>query len=178
MTFEEKLISSETVYEGKVVSLRKDLVTTVNGQSYREILEHSGGAVIIPITDDNKIVMVKQFRYAAGRVMLEVPAGKTDPGETPEETARRELREETGYTASELRFLTRMYPTPGYSKEVLNIFIARGLTPGETDFDDSEAIDLEYMDIDELEQMVLSGQIEDGKTQVAVLLASRLTGRR
>ena len=178
MTFEEKTVSSETIYKGKVVTLRKDLVTTVCGESYREVLEHSGGAVIIPITDDNKIVMVKQFRYAAGRVMLEVPAGKTDPGEDPEKTAHRELKEETGYSASELTFLTRMYPTPGYSSEILYIYAARGLTPGETHFDDSEAIDIEYMDIDELEQMVLSGQIEDGKTQVAVLLAGRLIGRR
>lgn len=178
MTFEEKMIKSETVYSGKVLNLRCDRVTTVNGESYREVVEHSGGAVIVALTDDGKIVMVKQFRYAAGRVMLEVPAGKTDPGEDPYETAARELREETGYTASELKLLTRMYPTPGYSKEVLSIFLARGLTPGETDFDDSEAIDLEYYTPDELEEMVLSGKIEDGKTQVAILLVTRLLKRR
>ena len=172
MTFEEKTISSETVYKGKILTLKRDRVMTVGGESVREVIEHSGGAVIIPMTDDGKIVMVKQYRYAAGRVMLEVPAGKTDPGEGPEETARRELREETGYTASEMRFLARMYPTPGYSKEILYIYLALGLTPGETDFDDSEAIDLEYMDLDELEEMVLSGKIEDGKTQTAILMAA------
>ena len=98
MTFEEKTLNSQRIYEGKIINLRKDQVTVSNGTSYREIIEHNGGAVLAAVTEDEKMVMVRQFRKPAERMMLEVPAGKIDPGEQPLEAALRELKEETGYT--------------------------------------------------------------------------------
>ena len=99
MTFEEKTLKSERIYEGTIINLRRDKVTVQHGTSYREIVEHNGGAVLAAVTDRGRLVMVRQFRKPAERVMLEVPAGKIDPGEKPEEAAVRELKEETGYTA-------------------------------------------------------------------------------
>ncbi len=172
MVFEEKTLSTEMIYEGKILNLRKDKVTTRNGSSYREIVEHAGGALIAAVTDGRKLVMVRQYRKAAGRTMLEVPAGKRDGNELPETVASRELREETGYTAGKLIHLTRIFTSPGYSQEVLDLFIAFDLTKGDTDFDDNEAIDIYEYPIDELVGMVMSGEIEDGKTQTAILMTA------
>ncbi len=175
MTFEEKTISTERIYEGTILNLRKDKVTVANGVSYREIVEHRGGAVIAAVKEDGTMIMVKQFRKPAERVMLEVPAGKIEAGETDaEKTALRELKEETGYSAEHIRLLTRMYPSVGYAEEVLYIYLCTGLTAGETDFDDNEAIDIEEYPIDELYQMVMDGRIEDGKSQVAILMVKGL----
>lgn len=171
MTFEEKTISSQKIYEGAILNLRKDKVTVRNGESFREIVEHRGGAVIAAVKEDGTMIMVRQYRKPAGRVMLEVPAGKTDPGETnPEMTALRELKEETGYTAKNIRLLTRMYPSVGYSEEVLYIYLCTDLTAGETDFDENEAIDICEYPVETLYQMVMQGEIEDGKSQVTILM--------
>ncbi len=175
MTFEEKTLRSERIYEGTILNVRRDKVTVQNGTSFREIVEHRGGAVIAAVKDDGTMIMVKQFRKPAERVMLEVPAGKIEPGETDtEKTALRELKEETGYTASHIRMLTRMYPSVGYSEEILYIYLCTGLTAGETEFDDNEAIDICEYPIEELYRMVLDGRIEDGKSQVAILLVRGL----
>ena len=139
MIFEEKTIKSDRIYEGSILNLRRDKVTVLHGTSYREIVEHNGGAVLAAITDEGKMVMVRQFRKPAERVMLEVPAGKIDPGEKPEETAKRELAEETGYRARHVRYLTEFYPSVGYAEEVLYLYLCTGLTPGETNFDENEA---------------------------------------
>ena len=106
MTFEEKTIKSERIYEGAIINLRRDEVTVQNGTSMREIIEHNGGAVLAAVTSEGKLVMVRQYRKPAGRVMLEVPAGKIDPGESAEAAAKRELKEETGYTAGKIKFLS------------------------------------------------------------------------
>lgn len=177
MVYEEKTLRSERIYEGTILNLRRDTVTVINGESHREIIEHNGGAVIAAITDDNKIVMVRQYRKPAGRVMLELPAGKRDGNEAHEVTAARELKEETGYTAYDMRFLTRMYTSPGYSEEILYIYLARNLTPGETDFDDNEAIDIVEIPLDEAVEMVLAGKIEDGKSQAGILMAKAVIDR-
>lgn len=169
MTFEEKTLNSEMIYRGAILNLRRDKVTVINGESYREIIEHNGGALVAALTEDNKLVMVKQYRKPACRVMLEVPAGKRDGTEAGEDVARRELKEETGYEAGEIIHLGSMYTSPGYSEEVLDMYLALNLTKGDTDFDDNEAIDIEEYPLDELVEMVMKGQIQDGKTQLIIL---------
>lgn len=171
MIFEEKTLNSERIYEGKILNLRRDKVTVVNGTSYREIVEHNGGSVAAAITDDGKIVMVKQYRKAVDRVVLEAPAGKIEGDEDPLATVKRELREETGYTADRIELLTAMEPSVGYTSETLYIYLATGLTPGETDFDENEAIDVVEYDFDEIYKMAADGRIRDAKTIIAVLLA-------
>ncbi len=172
MTFEEKTISSEVVYDGIILKLRKDLVETVNGiPSYREILEHRGGVALVAVTDDNKLVMVSQFRKPVERVMLEIPAGKIEEDENPMETAIRELKEETGFTAKNISLLSRYYPSVGYSCECLYIYLCTGLTPGDTAFDDTEAIDISFMDFKEAFEKVVNGEIEDGKTALGIMQA-------
>ena len=172
MIFEEKTISSKMIYEGRILNLRKDTVYVIGDKvSEREIVEHSGGVAIAAITNDNKMVMVRQFRKAAGKAILEAPAGKLEKGEVHIETAIRELREETGYTASEIKFLTKFYAAVGYSEDITYIYLCTGLTAGETEFDDHEAIDIIEYDLNELYEMVISGEIEDAKTIIAILMA-------
>jgi len=172
MIFEEKTISSQMLYEGRILNLRKDTVEVADGSvSAREIVEHNGGVAIVAITDDNKMIMVKQFRKAAEKVILEVPAGKCEKNEDPMITATRELKEETGYTAANIKFLTKFYSSVGYSAEMIHMYLCTGLTPGETDFDENEDIETIEYDLDELHEMVISGEIEDAKTIIAILLA-------
>lgn len=175
MTFEEKTLETERIFEGVVINLRRDKVTVENGTSYREIIEHNGGAVLAAVTDEGKLVMVRQYRKPAQRVMLEVPAGKIDKGETPLEAATRELKEETGYTPSKVEYLTEFYPSVGYSEEVLYLYLCTGLTAGETCPDENEALDIEEIDIDTLHRMVISGEIHDAKTIIAVMIVKNLT---
>ena len=174
MTFEEKTLKSEKIYEGAIINLRRDKVTVQGGTSYREIIEHNGGAVIAALTEDKKLVMVRQYRKPADKVMLEVPAGKIDPGEKPLDAAVRELKEETGYTAAKVEFLTQFYPSVGYSEEVLYLYLCTGLTPGETNFDENEAIDIEEVELDRLFKMAMSGEIDDAKTLIAILMVKAL----
>ncbi len=177
MTFEEKTISSETIYEGAILKLRKDKVTVINGESYREIVEHRGGSVIVPIDEEGNVIMVRQFRKPVEKVILEVPAGKIDPGEDPLETAKRELEEETGISAKEITHLTDIYPSVGYSQETLYIYMATGLSYGQTHPDENEAIDIVKMPMEEAVKMVFDGKIKDAKSVVGLLMASQLIGR-
>ena len=174
MTFEEKTLETEMIYKGAIINLRRDKVTVENGTSYREIIEHNGGAVLAAVTDEGKMVMVRQYRKPAERVMLEVPAGKIDAGETPLETARRELKEETGYTPSKVEYLTDFYPSVGYSEEVLYLYLCTGLTAGETCPDENEALDILEIDIEELYRMVLNAEIRDAKTIIAIMMVRSL----
>lgn len=174
MIFEEKTLSSEYIYEGKILKLRKDRVTVPEGESYREIIEHNGGSVIVPVDEDGNIIMIRQFRKPVERVMLEAPAGKIDPGEDPFETAKRELREETGITAENIVHLTDILPTVGYSGETLYLYMATGLSYGERDLDENEAIDVVKMPFEEVCDKIYSGEIMDAKTVVAVLFAKKL----
>lgn len=174
MSFNEKTISSEIKYKGKILNLRIDTVESVNGESTREIVEHSGGAVVLPLLPNKNVVMIRQFRKPIERDVLEIPAGKIEQGESPEETAFRELREETGYKANNMTLLTKMYPSVGYSEELLYIYLATDLEPGETDFDENEDIDTYSYHIDDLYEMVMEGKIQDAKTQVAILMTVEL----
>ena len=174
MSFNEKTISSEIKYKGKILNLRIDTVESVNGESTREIVEHSGGAVVLPLLPNKNVVMIRQFRKPLERDVLEIPAGKIEQGESPEETAFREFQEETGYKANNMTLLTKMYPSVGYSEELLYIYLATDLEPGETDFDENEDIDTYSYHIDDLYEMVMEGKIQDAKTQVAILMTVEL----
>ncbi len=174
MSFNEKTISSEIKYKGKILNLRIDTVGSVNGESTREIVEHSGGAVVLPLFPNKNVIMIRQFRKPIERDVLEIPAGKIEQGESPEETAFRELHEETGYMAKNMTLLTKMYPSVGYSEELLYIYLATDLEPGETDFDENEDIDSYSYHIDDLHEMVMEGKIQDAKTQVAILMTVEL----
>lgn len=171
MSFEEKTISSEIVYEGPVFRVRKHLVETVGGQSVRDVVEHSGGAIMLAVNSDGHILLERQYRKALGHDFIELPAGKADPGEAPEVTASRELSEETGYIARDVRHLVSFYPTCGYSNEYLHIYICKDLIKGETHLDKDECIDLEWRSVDEIIDLIMKGEIEDSKTIIGILFA-------
>ena len=171
MSFEEKTIESKVVYEGPIFKIRKHKVETVAGESYRDVLEHNGGSAMVAITDEGKILLVGQFRKALEKVLLELPAGKLDPGEDPKATALRELKEETGYTAESIEYLLTITPSCGYSNELLYIYLCKGLTPGDVDWDDTEDLDIYEYEADEIIDMIKSGQIIDAKTIAGVLYA-------
>ena len=175
MIFEEKTIDSKIVYEGPVFKVRHHVVESVGGEAVRDIVEHSGGSIMVAVTDEGKILMERQYRKALEKGFLELPAGKADPGEDPVVTATREFTEETGYTAGTVKHLISFYPTCGYSNEYLHVFLCRDLTPGETHWDDTECIELLEYDAGELVDMIMSGEIEDSKTIIGVLYA-RMAG--
>lgn len=178
MIFEEKTISSEMIYEGAILNLRKDKVTVKDGKTaYREIIEHNGAVALVPITADNKVVMVRQYRKACEKAILEIPAGKIDADEEPLVCAARELREETGYTAADIRYMTSFYVACGYSKEKISIYLCTGLEAGDTDFDEDEALDIIEIPFNELYDMCLNDEIEDSKTIVGILMAKEILAR-
>ena len=175
MTFKEETISSEMIYEGAIMNVRRDKVTVKDGQtSFREIIEHNGGAAVVALKDDGKVVMVKQFRKPFERDVLEIPAGKIEIGEDPKVTVIRELKEETGYTAKNVDLICKYAPSVGYTTEVLYIYKATGLTPGETNFDPQEALDTIELPLTEVVEMIKKGEILDGKTMTGILLTKEL----
>lgn len=172
MTFEEKTLKREIVYEGRILNLVKEEVMTVSGKpAIREMIEHNGGVGLVAIADDGKIVMVKQFRKALEQDMLEIPAGKLEKGEDPLEAAARELEEETGYKAENIEFMTKYYPSVGYIRECLYLYLCTGLSRGEAHPDDDEAIDTYMYTMDELEKMIAAGELSDGKSMAALFAA-------
>ncbi len=165
----EKKISSEKIYDGVVVKLRKDKIITQRGvESYREVISHGGGACVLAVKD-GKVLLEKQFRYAYGEEIYELPAGKRDKGEDFFLTARRELEEETGLIPLNLKKITEIYPTPGYTDEVIGIFYADEFEKGEIHFDDTEDLTSEWVDLNEVYKMIESGEIKDSKTLIALL---------
>lgn len=170
--FEEKTLSREEIFKGKVIDVAVDEVQLPDGSTAtRELVFHPGAVAIIPITADDKLVMVKQFRKPLEKVILEIPAGKIDPGETvPIETARRELEEETGYSAQVLEPVTEMYVSPGFANEILHIFYAEGLTKVENPLpqDEDEVLELYELTLEEAKQEIRNGLICDAKTLFAV----------
>lgn len=171
MTFEEKTIKSDIVYEGPVFKIRKHIVDTVDGPSVRDVLEHGGGAVIIAVKDDGKIIMERQFRKPMEDVIWELPAGKRDFKEDSLETAKRELEEETGYVAGNIKHLLSYCPTCGYSNEILDIYICRNLSNGTKNLDPTECIDIVELFPDEIIDMIMKNEIYDSKTIIGILFA-------
>lgn len=176
--FEEKQIEREEIYDGAVLHVVKDKILLPDGNtSYREFCLHKGAVAVIPITDDNEAVMVRQFRYAHHREFLEIPAGKFDfIGEDPLEAAKRELVEETGAVAEKYTYLGILDTTPALIDEKIHMFLAEGLTFGEMHPDEDEFLSVERIPLKVLIDMVMNGEIRDGKTQIAVLKAARIRG--
>lgn len=165
----EKKLSTEKIYDGVVVKLRKDKIVLENGvETYREIISHGGGACILAVKD-GKILLEKQFRYAYGEEIYEIPAGKRDLGEDFYLTAKRELEEETGLIPLNLKKITEIYPTPGYTDEVIAIFYADEFEKGEVHFDETEFLTSEWVEQEEVFKMIENGEIKDGKTLIALL---------
>ena len=175
MDMKETLISREDIFRGRVVSLHVDKVRLPNGhESVRECVEHNGGVAILALDDDNNVLTVTQYRYVFGREMLEIPAGKLEPGEDPVSAALRELREETGASPDEFLPLGTILPSPGCYGETLHLFLARGLHFGAARPDEDEFLRADRIPFDEMVRRVLRGEIADGKTVAAVLKAKCL----
>lgn len=166
----EKKTGGEVIYEGKVIKVEKDTVVLPDGkETKREVVRHRGGAALLLIKE-GKVLLERQFRYAYGEVVWEIPAGKLEAGEKPESTAVRELEEEAGLKADEISLLCKIYPTPGYSDEIIYIYEVGAVSDGKTCFDEDERLTLEWVDLDVAYKMIKSGQIKDAKTVVALLM--------
>lgn len=175
MNLEEKQISAEYKFKGKIVNLRVDEALLPNGATaLREVVEHNGGICVVPITENGEVLMVEQYRYPYSEVVLEIPAGKRDGDEEPLEGGKRELKEETGATAANYTFLGELYPTPGYCGEIIYMYLATDLSYGETDPDEDEFLNIKRIPLEEAVEMIMNGEIKDAKTQTAILKAERI----
>lgn len=174
MELTEKTLSSELKYSGVIVDVTLDRAQLVDGRKVlREVVHHPGGVSVLPVDDEGNCYLVRQFRYPPMRQVLEIPAGKRERGEEPLTCAVRELGEETGFTADRFVDLGHFYATPGYSTEVIYVYLATGLHPGKSHPDDGEFLNVEKISLDTLTDMAMRGELVDGKTLIAVLKASR-----
>lgn len=175
MEFMETRVDGETKYIGKIVNVYLDNIVLHDGsKAFREVVEHPGGVTVLPIDDEGNCYMVRQFRYPMHRMMLEAPAGKLEKGEDVALCAERELSEETGFTADEMIYLGAFCTSPGFSTEVLHIYLARGLHAGASHPDEGEFLNVEKIPLDKLFKMVMENEIDDGKTVIAILKAKYL----
>ncbi len=178
MNLKEELIESQVLYRGRVVTLRIDTVRLPNGRiARREIVEHHGAVAIVPLLDSETVLLIRQYRQAVGEVLLEIPAGTLEPGESPEACAQRELEEETGYRAGQMRKLFSQYLAPGYSQEVLHVYLAESLQPTRQQLDEDELTELVPTPLHQIADMILEGTIKDSKTIAGLLMTLRLLGR-
>ena len=175
MNLEEKQLSFDYKFKGRIINLRVDEALLPNGATAtREVVEHNGGICVVPITENGEVLMVEQYRYPYGEGILEIPAGKRDGNEEPLEGGKRELREETGAVAENYTFLGELYPTPGYCGEVIYMYLATGLSFGETDPDDDEFLNVKKIPLEKAVDMIMKGEIKDAKTQTAILKVERM----
>ena len=165
-------ISSNHVFEGRLLNLRVDTVAMPDGtETVREIVEHEDASVIVPLDKDGNIIMVLQYRYSIRQALLELPAGLVEKLESPASCAQREFREETGYSASTLTELGGFWPSPGFCNEFIHVFLAKDLEYNPLEADDDENIKVVTFPFDKVMQMVSDGQIKDGKTIIALGMA-------
>lgn len=170
----EHVIGTRQIYDGHIIDLRVDTVKLPNGhQSQREIVTHHGAVCVVPIRTDGTVLMVRQFRLATGRVLLEIPAGTIETGEDPAECAARELEEETGFKPGVLQKLFHAFLSPGYSTEIVHAYAATDMTPGTVHLDAGENVRTEAIPLEEIAARIQSGEIEDAKTIAALLMALR-----
>lgn len=172
----EKKVSSREIYNGVILHVVKDDVTLPNGNpAFREVIRHVGAVAVVPLTEDGKVIVERQYRYPMDMVITEIPAGKLDSKEEDHlAAAKRELQEETGITADEWTDLGVYFPTPAYSDEKIYVYLARGLHRGEQNLDEDEFLHVQEVPLEELVDQVMDGTIYDGKTQFAILKTARL----
>lgn len=174
----EKTLSSSLLHRGRHFDFLQDEVELPDGRrTKRDVVRHPGAVAMVPVLPDGRIVLVRQYRYAAGKKLLEIPAGTLEPGEDPIECAARELREETGFEAGEMRGLLSCFMAPGYSSEVIHFFAARDLREVGTELEPDEAIENEVLELGEVLEMIRDNTIEDAKTIVGIMNLSLGIGR-
>lgn len=167
--FTEKTLSSETIYNGKIINVQLDEVELPNGKtSKRELVYHPGAVAVIALTEEDRILMVRQFRKPLGRSIVEVPAGKLEKGEDPEKCARRELEEETGYRSENMSHVASFYTSPGFSDELIHLYFTDQLIKGKQNPDEDEFVELMEVTLDEALELVKKKEIYDAKTAYAV----------
>jgi ADP-ribose pyrophosphatase len=166
----EERVSSRRIFDGRVVHLRVDTVRRDGRETTREIIEHEPVIAVIPLDEQGRLLLVKQYRSPVEKELLEIPAGGIEPGETPEEAVIREMQEETGYRPGKLVRLGGFYSTPGFSNEYLHIFLATELVPGRLYAEDTDEIELVRVSLDDAHSLIASGKIEDSKTLAALIL--------
>lgn len=178
MDFTEKVTSSEYIFNGNVINLRVDTVKTpLKTTATREIVEHPGGVCIVPMDDNGNVVMERQYRHPFTATLLEIPAGKLFKGEDVLECGKRELEEETGLCAKKYIPLGKIYPTPGFCGEIIHMYLALDLYEGKPNPDEDELIETEYIPLNKLVDMILSGEITDAKTCVAIMKVNEMKNR-
>ena len=168
---EEKTLSSETIFKGHVISLRVDTVIATDGtKKEREIVVHNGAVAMVAVDEKDNILLVRQYRTPAGRVLLEVPAGTIEPGETPDETVPRELQEETGYIPQKTVKLGAFYSAPGFCTEIIHAYLTTDLKPSRLEAEDTNEIELTRMPVGEVRKLIENGTICDAKSVAGILL--------
>ena len=174
----EKMINSEFKYDGCVIKVYFDTVEVEDGsRATRDVVRHKGASCVAPVTDNGELIFVRQFRYPYGELVLELPAGKLEKGEPDYEAGERELEEETGMVAGEYHKLGVMYPSPGYCGEVIHLYAAWNLSETQVHPDDDEFLELEKIPLEKAVEMVMNGELPDGKTQVLVLRVAEMVRR-
>ena len=170
MNLEEKTIEQNIIFEGRILTFNCDKVTLPNGkEGTREMVSHPGGVGVLPLTEEQDVLLVNQFRYPYHKELLEIPAGKLSAGEDPLDCGKRELKEETGATALDYKSLGRLLPSPGYTNEIIYMYLATGLSFGRMQLDKDEFLDVVKMPLKKAVELVFSGELEDSKTQTAIL---------
>ena len=170
MIYEEKTVSSEKVFEGRIIKVKVDRVEMPDGSvATRELVEHPGGVGIVAITDKDEIILVEQYRKPLDKAIYEIPAGKLDPGEHHRTCGIRELEEETGLSAKVFDYMGFIYPSPGFTDEITHVYLAKELTQGETHPDDDEFLDVKKVPFDTALKMVMDGEINDAKSVFGIL---------
>lgn len=166
----EKTLDSRIVYQGKILNLRVDKVLLPNGaEGLREVVEHAGAVAVVALTEKNEVILVRQYRYAVGRELLEIPAGKLEEGEDPLQCAQRELTEETGFKARKWQALLHFYSTPGFSNEKMYLFLAQELERGGQNPDEDEFLQVEKVPLEKALNMIWQGKICDAKSTAGLL---------
>lgn len=177
MHLEEKTLDSSLKFKGKILEVYQDTVLLEDGtNATRDVVRHSGGVCVAALTENNELYFVKQYRYPHKKALLELPAGKLEWGENHFECGKRELREETGFTADEFTYLGALAPTPAYDTEIIHMYLAKGLHKAEQELDDDEFLEVTTIPLSEAVKMIMNNEIEDAKTQIAVLKTFVLLG--